>query len=188
MTEPLYWRDMLRRQNAGRPLSQRWIEWFSARGVPATVLAFSPAGEVDMLLQGCIEWRDDGLFDYADGDANALTFPVRDRYGYAQDVVAWCPRTDTLATWTGRACMIGADQIDAMTPDAAGLMVCETVLQWLQARRMAVVILDIRRALPLLLDRPLLAASIDHGGSLRAALTRALPPVLVPETAIGEMA
>ena len=169
-------------------MSQRWIDWFAARGVPATVLALSPAGEVDMLLQDRIEWRDDGLFDFADGDANALTFRVRDRYGYVQDIVAWCPKTDRLATLTGRACMIGADQLDAMRPDAAGLMVCETVLQWLQARRMAVVILDLRRALPLLLDRPLLAASLDHGRSLRGALARALPPVLVPETAISEMA
>jgi hypothetical protein len=188
MTEPLYWRDMVERQNAGRPLSKRWIDWFGRHGVPATVLAFSPAGEVDMLLRDCVEWCGDGLFDFADGDPNVLTFLARDRYGYVQDVIVWCPKTDTLAAWTGRACMIGADQLDAMQPDDAGLMVCETVLQWLQARRMGIVILDLRRALPMLLERPLLTTGLDHGRSLRGALTRALPPVLIPETAIGEMA
>jgi hypothetical protein len=162
MSEPLYWRDMVERQNAGRVLSQRWLDWFGARGVPATVLAFSPAGEIDMLLQDCVEWHEDGTtFDFASNGARALTFLVRDRYGLVQDVVAWIPGTDRLATWTGRACLVGADQLDARQPDAAGLMVCENILQWLQARRMAVVILDPRRA---------------------------LPPVLIPETSISEMA
>ncbi|WP_249133796.1 hypothetical protein [Bradyrhizobium sp. AUGA SZCCT0182] len=179
----VYWCCLAECQNAGRPLSQLWIDWFATHGVPATALALSPEGDIDMLLMDCIEWHVDGeTFDFAEGDANALTFRIRDRYGDVQDVAAWCPRTDRVATWAGHACMIGADQIDAMQPDAAGLLVCEGVLQWLQARRRGVVILDARRALPLLFDSPpLLAASLNHGTGLRNAFERALPPVLVPK-------
>ena len=177
-----YWRSLIKRQNAGRVLDQHWLDWFAARGIPATVLAFSPAGDIDMVLQDHVEWRDDGVtFEFSDDGDHALTFLARDRFGRVQDVVAWSPKSDCVATWAGRACMIGADQLDAAQPEPAGLMVCETVLQWLQARRMAVVILDARRALPVLLDRPLLTANLDHGRSLRDALTRALPPVLVPK-------
>jgi hypothetical protein len=178
-----YWRDLVHRQNAGRPPNQRCIDWFTARGVPATTLAFSPAGDLDLLLQDRIEWGDDGAtFDFSDDGDDVLTFLVRDRFGHVQDIVAWSPKSDCVATWTGRASMIGADQLDAMQPDAAGLLVCETVLQWLQARRMGVVILDPKRALPsLLLNRPLLASSLDHGRTLRGALECALPPVLVPK-------
>ena len=135
-----------------------------------------------MLFKDSVAWRDDGAtFEFSDDGDHVLTFLVRDSFGHAQDIVAWCPKSDRVATWNGRACMIGADQLDAAQPDPAGLMVCETVLQWLRARRMAVVILDPRRALPQLLDRPLLAANLDHGQSLHGTLERALPAVLVPK-------
>jgi hypothetical protein len=178
-----YFRDLTARQRQGRVLIRAWLQWFDRHSVAATTLAFSPAGHADMLLADSVAWSRDGTmfaFDDEGGGEGALTFLVRNRLGELQDVVAWQPKTGRVATLLGRACMIGADQLDAPRL-GEGLRVCEDTLQWLQARRMAVVILDPKRALPQLLDvGPLLAASFEHGRELREMLELSLPPILVP--------
>src|SRR5262245_36573394 len=81
-----YWRELINQQNAGETLSQDWINWFAGWGVPATALAFSPSGELDMLLLDGVAWSRDGRFAFDDKGETVLTFPLRDRLGYVQDV------------------------------------------------------------------------------------------------------
>lgn len=174
--------DLVNRHLAGCPPNQQWIDWFRRHGVSAAVLAFSPAGHVDMLLGHRFAWGQDGsTFVFDDEGESALTFPVRNRLGELQDVVAWQPKTGRVATLLNCAGMIGADQLNAPRL-GDGLQVCEMPMGWLQAGRQGVVILDPKQALPQLLDvGPLLAANFEHGGRLGELFEAALPVGLVPK-------
>jgi hypothetical protein len=69
-----------------------------------------------------------------------------------------------------RASIPGEDQLNARRL-AEGFPVYGTPLQWLQERRLGVVVIDAKRAAPKLRDAaPLLATSYEHGMTLRAML------------------
>lgn len=139
---------------------------------------------------GLVVYGSDGRFDLEHHlplsltvrTARAFLFLVEDMHGEPEDIVAWSPAIDRLATWRGAAWGLGQDHALAPRMDERdGLPVHRTPLEWLQADRRGLVIIRPRLAAPLLDDAgPLLAADRDHARELRDALTRKGPRILVP--------
>ncbi len=122
------------------------------------------------------------LFDFADGDG-ALIFLARDEEGDPCDLVAWSAKKNRLAAWYGDAPLLGAEAIYAprLDPENA-LKVHETALLWLLAVRDGVVIVDPKRAAPILrAAEPLKASSAAFGLRLRDLIAPRRPRIFVPQ-------
>ena len=177
----------LAEQHRGRIVPQPAREWFIAQGVPPINLAKTWAGFLDMVLHDDVIFLDNGCFEfcrYREGKIEpALTFVCWSHDGVAEDVCAWQATTGKIATWLGRAAMLGEDNIAAPRL-GDGLAVHDGPLAWLKSNRDGVVILDRGRAAPMLRDAgTLLVASLEEAKRLRRTLAVALPTILVPEVA-----
>jgi hypothetical protein len=177
--------NLLGEQQQGRLLHQAALDWFTANGVNALSLAKTPWDEYDFVNIDDVVWHACGAFEfarYSKGEKadSACTFVVRDSLGFPLDIVAWQATTGRVATWLGRASMIGEDQLFAPRL-TEGLPVFETPLGWFQERRAGVVVLNKARAAPRLRDAgPLLASSFEHGKKLNEMLRLPPPRILVP--------
>jgi hypothetical protein len=135
------------------------------------------------------------FFDFVEetgdeGAVPAIVFLARDEEGEPADLVAWAPQEQRLAAWFGASPLLGAEYLWAprLTKEQA-LAVFESPLGWLRAGREGVVVIDPRRAAPLLRRaEPLVAESIDHGQRLRRRLTVRPPRVYVAKSKLRSAA
>jgi hypothetical protein len=110
---------------------------------------------------------------------------IRDASGQRQaaifiepdDIVAWDARTGQLASWLGRAAMLGEEKILGWRGDAP-LHVYETIPDWLRSHRDGIVILDWRIAAERLAGVTLAASTVEGGLLLKDRLTRA-PQIMI---------
>ena len=116
---------------------------------------------------------------------SALTFVCWDAFGDPQDICAWQPATGKIATWFGRAALLGEDNLNAPQLEG-GLQVHPDALDWFRAKRSGVVILDRQRAAPMLRDAgTLIASSPEHGRKLQELLRVPPPRILVPKPTVA---
>jgi hypothetical protein len=161
------------------------LEWFRANQVNGLALAKSPMGYYDFLLCDDVVFLDHSTFEFArymEGEEKpepAYTVIARNGTGDPIDIIAWQPVSGRLATWLNRASILGEDQLNAPRL-VEGLPVYETPLQWLQQRRLGVVVIEAKRAAPKLREAaPLLATTYEHGMALRAMLRAKAPRILL---------
>ena len=171
-------------QAKGRVIPQAAREWFTANNVPPINLVKTHVGYYDIVLHDDVIFLDNGCFEfsrYQDGmTQHALTFVCWSHDGSAIDVCAWQAMTGRVATWLGQAAMLGEDYFAGPRLDD-GLPVHAGPLEWFKANRTGVVVLDGKRAAPLLRDvGTLTVSSIDQGRRLKKILAVELPNILVP--------
>jgi hypothetical protein len=181
--------DLITEQDRGRTPS---LEWFRANEVNGLAVAKCPLGYCDLVLCDDVVFLDHRTFEFArymEGEEKpepAYTVIARNATGDPIDIVAWQPASGRLATWLNRASILGEDQLNAPRV-AECLPVYETPLQWLQQRRLGVVVLDAKRAAPKLREAaPLLATTYEHAMALRTSLKVKTPRILLPSTASEE--
>jgi hypothetical protein len=113
------------------------------------------------------------------GAVVAVIFLARDDLGDPSDLAAWEPETGRLALLLGRVAMLGQDNLYGWRLGDP-LMVHETPLEWLQAGREGVFVIDPQRASPLLrMVEPLGVKRPEYGRRLQAALTICAPRIVV---------
>lgn len=159
------------------------IRWLRAQGVSARALsqpelpAFAPVA-----FDARRPWFDfeDELHDDRPL-TSALIFIARDEFGDKVDLVAWSQKTSRVASWLGRASLLGANEVfAARLVDEGALKVFATPLEWLQAERRGVVIVDEKRAGELLrLVSPLFTNDVDLGCRLEKITRAPAPRILV---------
>jgi hypothetical protein len=111
----------------------------------------------------------------------AVVFRAPDDLGNPLDLAAWEPETGRLALLLGRVSMLGQDNVYGWRVGEP-LVVHETALEWLQAGRQGVFIIDPQRASPLLrMVEPLGVKRPEFGRRLQAALTIRPPRIVVAE-------
>jgi hypothetical protein len=141
-------------------------------------------GALDGLRLDRVIYVDDRHFEFpqhhSGDDAGAMTFICRDHLGDPIDIAAWSPHVPILASWLGRAALLGEQNL--FTPRMSdGLRVYPTPLEWLQHACCGVVVIEPTKAAPLLRRaEPLQAASIEHGRELRRMLEVRRPRIFVP--------
>jgi hypothetical protein len=177
----------LSEQNRGRIVPQAARDWFIANGVPPVNLVKTWAGYYDIVLHDDVVFLDNGCFEfsrYREGKPGAaLTFVCWSQDGVAEDVCAWQATTGKIATWLGRARMLGEDNLLSPRLDGA-LMVHADPLEWFKANRSGVVILNRERAAPPLREAGMLAVgSLEAAKKLKKLLAVELPAILIPEEA-----
>jgi hypothetical protein len=185
--------ELVSEQGQGRPLHQKAIDWFTENGVNGLALAKTTWGHFDFvnideivrLLRKTFEF---GRYKRNAETTPACTFLVRDQFVEPMDIVAWQATTGRVATWLGRAALIGEDQLFAPRL-VEGLQVHETPLEWFRERRAGVVVIDKNRAVAKLRDAaPLLVSSFEHGEKLQEMLRATPPRILVPSSTEQEAA
>ena len=173
-----------------RPISIAWLKRLKALGVSVDALC-----EPELPAQARIIMHEGFLFDFIDDEADgqpvdAVIFPARNELGDHVDYVAWEPRLNRMASWYGRAALLGEDELFAprLDPEQA-LRVHETPLQWLLAERQGVVIVDPRRAASILRDaEPLKTHSASFSLRILALTTPRPPRVFAPSAEIRAVA
>lgn len=189
------------------PLQQADLDWFADQGVPSfALLGYRASGAevLDLRRRGMIAAAADAFGDPwfrvtrssvrflrggrfmlpadARGDLDdvvtAYVMPEVDPADGVVDLVAWHPRTGRLASWLGRAGLLGGATVEA---DPAPLPIHTSPLGWLASYRTGVVVVHEGRAGRRLLDagRPLWAEDLTHGEALDAMLARLRPRILV---------
>jgi hypothetical protein len=109
----------------------------------------------------------------------AVVFAAPDELGQLIDLAAWEPETGRLALWLRRISMLGQDNLYGWRLGAP-LMVHETPLEWLQAGREGVFVIDPQRASLLLgMVEPLGVKRPEFGREPQAALTIRAPRIVV---------
>jgi hypothetical protein len=166
---------------------------FSAAGVPITAL-YQP----DILARAQIEFAEQlPLFEFVDAKAEglasaswAMIFIARDGFGEISDLVAWSPKSGRLAAWLGAACLLGGENIFLPRLNPVGaLIVHRSPLEWLQAGRKGVVIVDDIAAGDLLsLTGPLEVRDRGYGAHLRRALARPAPRIVIAPPSLARAA
>jgi hypothetical protein len=166
-------------------------ERFLAAGVAQINLAVPDmvlAAQV-VFLENSFAFQDE--LDEPEDVTAAFVTICRDENGDAIDLAAWAPSTERMATWLGRAWAI--DQFRMLSPrlsDHGALPVFQTPLQWLQAGRKGIVILDHYKAQWRIayLGCRLIVDDVAHGQSLRRALTIKPPKILISSSHIQQVA
>jgi hypothetical protein len=104
-----------------------------------------------------------------------------DDLGDPLDLAAWEPETGRLALWLGRVAMLGQGNLYGWRIGEP-LVVHETPLEFLQAGREGVFVIDPQRASPLLrMVEPLGVKRPEFGRQLQAALAIRAPRIVVAE-------
>jgi hypothetical protein len=128
------------------------------------------------------------LFDFAvdvgdEGAVSALIFLARDEDGEPEDLIAWAPETNRLASWCGASVFLGADDILGPRLGIEGLRIHRDPLAWLKTGRQGVIILDPKRARWRLAGESLIVSEVDFGRKVRAFMRLPEPDVLVERRA-----
>lgn len=193
---PRRWTDAEMEHARGSGLRRRDFAWLLAQGIPGRISAWRRAGGFDLILRDSVVFGRKPRFEFArllrgaEGDpVAAYTLLARDADGAPLDVVAWHPRTGRLATWLGRAGLLGLDHRCAGTAQDP-LVVYPDPATWLADERRGVVVVDERLARTDLLEAgSIMAADIAHGTALEAMLSKVrLPSILVPADAVRKVA
>jgi hypothetical protein len=159
------------------PIKLLWIRRLKALGVSAESLA-----EPELPASADVVFFDDNFFDFGDEAhggqlSEAMLLLARDELDDACDIVAWESKTGRLALLLGRVSMLGQDSLYRCRLGEP-LIVHETPLEWLQAGRDGVFVIDPQRASPLLrMVEPLVVKSPDFCRRLQAALTICAPRI-----------
>ncbi|MGY2052392.1 hypothetical protein [Methylobacterium sp. JK268] len=189
----LYPFQILEEQRRGSFPPQAHVDWFASQGVAALDLFMTWDGYAHPVRIDRVAFLGNDRFEFErhlrrerDGVVTAYTVTVRDVRGYVADIAAFHPRSGRVAVWRGACAMLGEEELFcARMRDA--LRVHLDPLGWLKAQRQGVVVVNDRRARPLLLEAgPLQCASVEHGRALLGMLSRTrLPTVLAdaPEEA-----
>lgn len=124
--------------------------WFLHQGVPAETVA-----RMTGLRTVCGRRAPDGRLDRESAGNGFLAFFDET----AEDVVFWCPRTDELATWRGRAFALGEDNIGNAGTYAFDtyLHIYPDPLAWLIDGGRGIVVVDWTLAFDMLRDAPRVA-------------------------------
>ncbi len=127
---------------------------------------------------------DQPLFDFTDeacdeGAVRSLVFLARDESGDPLDLVAWSRKTNRLASWYGRAALLGLESRWAPRIGAEGLRICFDPLAWLVAERDGVVIIDPESARWQLARESLVVSDVAFGRHVHATLRLPDPKVYV---------
>jgi hypothetical protein len=144
--------------------------------------------EEDLPRHGWVEYHSrPDRFEFAPEDgvgSGALIFAVRDSSGCLIDLAAWSPPRPP-ALWLGDGALLGSEHLFGFRMREQ-LIVHETILDWLRAACVGVVILDVANAAPLLRSAaPLLVARRGFGNTLDRALTLR-PQIFVSKHGGGE--
>jgi hypothetical protein len=102
-----------------------------------------------------------------------------DEAGEPEDLVAWTPQSNRVASWYGAAAFLGAEDLLAPRVEIEGLLVHPDPMAWLRAGRNGVVILDPERARWRLAGERLIVCDVDFGRQLRASMRLPEPRVFV---------
>ena len=151
--------------------------------VPPLALTRDSDGAGVAFGEAMVEIGDRSRFEFSDPPhsdeaVRALIIVARAEGGEPLDLVAWAPRSDRLATYHGRAAILGAQQLDEPHFDEP-LPVHRGMIPWLQDNRRGIVILDPSRAWRLLDGEALAAVDVAHGIELRHALQPPAPQIVV---------
>jgi hypothetical protein len=118
----------------------------------------------------------------------AVIFMARDDLGNPLDLAAWEPETGRLALWLGRVSMLGQDNLYSWRIGEP-LTVHETALEWLQAGRDGVFVIDPQGASPLLrMVEPLGVRRPEFGRRMRESMTIRAPRIVVAAAIAGAAA
>ena len=120
----------------------------------------------------------DGRFEPDPSGNRWCAFEVED----VDDIVFWQPDTDALATWDGRAFALGQEVIGEAATYCfdCSLNIFASPLDWLQAKRDGIVVLDWTIAFDRLRDAPRIAIA----ESLLPIYRRYMKPARIPELLI----
>jgi hypothetical protein len=163
-------------------LRQRDLDRLVDAGVPHEA-SYQP----DSIAKSSVVFGSEYLFDFAEelydpsGAGEAYIFVARNEFGDLWDLVAWQPKSGRLASWLGRASLLGGENVFRPRLSAnGGIVVHDSPLSWLCAKRTGIVILHAGRAAGLLCDvGPLIVSDRARAGRLRTSLTRKPPRILV---------
>ena len=153
------------------------IRWLFAQGVPDTAIL-----EPEPIRAGKVRFLDRLTFDFDSDGERALIFR------HDHDLIAWQPKRELLASWRGVAFAINEDAIwnPASWFAESALRIHRTPLQWLQANRDGIVIVQPRLACAMLHHVPRLAfADTAHARQIRLAMQ---PPKLCCEFLVEQSA
>ena len=132
-----------------------------------------------------VTFHQNNIFEFArdardaSGAVLAVVFMAPDDLGDPSDLAAWEPETGRLALWLGRVSMLGQANLYGWRV-AEPLIVHETALDWLQAGREGVFVIDAQRASPLLrMAEPLGVKRQEFGRQLQADLSIRAPRIVV---------
>jgi hypothetical protein len=179
--------DIMSECRACSNLTQPEIDWFIRQSVPALALIQPLAIATDTVnFTPALSSKPTGAgrFEFsrcrpADDAVSAVIIPAFDEWGYLADLTAWHPKTSAVASWLGRVGLLGQDMLFAPR-FGDPIVVHETPLEWLRFKRTGVVIVDPRRAAPLLrAAEPLATSSVQQGERLRKMLAVRPARVLV---------
>jgi hypothetical protein len=124
----------------------------------------------------------------ASNAVTAVVFMAREDLGNPLDLAAWEPETGRLALWLGRVSMLGQDNLYGWRIGEP-LVVHETPLEWLQAGREGVFVIDSQRASPLLrMVEPLGVKRPEFGRRMRESMTIRAPRIVVATAIAGAAA
>jgi hypothetical protein len=124
----------------------------------------------------------------ASNAVTAVVFMARDDLSNPLDLAAWEPETGRLALWLGRVSMLGQDNLYGWRIGEP-LVVHETPLEWLQAGREGVFVIDPQRASPLLrMVEPLGVRRPEFGRRMRESMTIRAPRIVVAAAIVGAAA
>ena len=137
--------DVLCEHALGRPLTAEQVYWFAKRRVRDAALNCEHP-----LLIDDVAFLPAGRFEFAryvrEEVIPAIIIVVRGCEGPI-DLLAWQPRTNQQALWTGRAFALGEEQVYGPFFGNEPLAVWRTPLSWLRAARRGLVIIRPQAAL-----------------------------------------
>jgi len=158
-------------------LNQAQLNWLRNHGVSTHAMT-----EPDPIFTARVTFTKTGTFDIVTAEEEGHTALLILAYGLrgeVLDIAAWTPRSGKLATWLGRVCVLGENEI--LQPClGAPLQVYREPLAWLKADRHGVVVVNAKRAADVLSGISLQAEDASHAMELRRLLTRPAPQISWP--------
>ena len=155
--------------------------WLAKRGVSfKSLMGDWPIGATNATFDG------HGHFSITTDGERVLTF-VTFNAGVPIDVIAWRPRTGQTASYSGAATFLG-DQDDVVNPatwfDGGDLLIHASPLEWLQAERLGLVVIDYKMAGALVRSvQSVFCEDIEVAKKLRRAVRAASKPTVKIYTA-----
>lgn len=142
-------------------LRQSQLDWLRRSGVTIQSMIFSRYHLPSAICLGYGEAAPDGRFDITEDGPVWIAFDIFDGFMEQVDTCFWQPRTGELATWLGRTFALGQEIVDdpATYSFDCRLNIFADPLQWLQADRDGIVVVDWSLAFDRLRDRPRIAVA-----------------------------
>jgi hypothetical protein len=166
------------------PIRVAWLKRLKQLGVSVDALC-----EPELPVQAKIVLHGD-CFEFATGDpgeqaSDALVLLARGDCGEPADFVAWSPKSDRLASWSGIP-MLGMECLGEprMDPDGA-VEVFDDPLNWLLAERDGLLVVSFANAAHLLREAaPLKVSSAAFGRRLANLINPKPPRILAPSAEV----